>query len=60
MSMKNSSGTIENQTCDLLACSAVPRPTATPRAPPIKEVTRLFKKSNISLIKTINKLPSNG
>jgi hypothetical protein len=33
MSMKNSSDTIRNQTCDLLACSAVPQPTALPGAP---------------------------
>jgi len=31
--MKNSSNTIGNQTRDLLACSAVPQPTASPRAP---------------------------
>jgi len=33
ISMKNSSGTIGNQTHDLLACSAVPQPTAQLRAP---------------------------
>ena len=33
MSMKNSNETIENQTRDLPACSAVPQPTAPPRAP---------------------------
>jgi len=33
VSMKNSNGTIGNRTRDLLACSAVPQPTATPRAP---------------------------
>ena len=33
MSMKNSSGTIENRTHDLLTCSAVPQPTAPPLAP---------------------------
>jgi hypothetical protein len=33
MSMKNSNGTIGNQTRDLLACSAVPQPTALLRAP---------------------------
>jgi transglutaminase/protease-like cytokinesis protein 3 len=31
--MKNSSDTIGNRTRDLPACSAVPQPTATPRAP---------------------------
>jgi hypothetical protein len=31
--MENSNDTIGNRTCDLLACSAVPQPTAPPRAP---------------------------
>jgi hypothetical protein len=31
--MKNSSDTIENRSRDLPACSAVPQPTAPPRAP---------------------------
>jgi hypothetical protein len=31
--MKNSNDTIGNRTRDLLACSAVPQPTAPPRAP---------------------------
>jgi hypothetical protein len=33
MSIKNSNDTIGNQTRDLPACSAVPQPTAPPRAP---------------------------
>jgi hypothetical protein len=33
MSMKNSNDTIGNRTRDLPACSAVPQPTAPPRAP---------------------------
>ena len=33
MPMKNSNGTIGNGTGDLLTCSAVPQPTALPRAP---------------------------
>jgi hypothetical protein len=33
MSMKNSNDTIGNRTRYLLACSAVPQPTAAPRAP---------------------------
>jgi hypothetical protein len=33
MSMKKSSGTIGNRTRYLPACSAVPQPTALPRAP---------------------------
>jgi len=32
VSMKNSNDTIGNRTRDLLACSAVPQPTALPRA----------------------------
>ena len=35
MSMKNSNDTIGNRTRDLPACSAVPQPTASPRAPKI-------------------------
>jgi hypothetical protein len=31
--MKNSKGTIGNRTRDLLACSAVPQPSAPPRDP---------------------------
>jgi hypothetical protein len=33
MSMKNSNDTIGNRTRDLPACSAMPQPTALPRAP---------------------------
>jgi len=33
MSIKNSSDTIGNRTRDLATCSAVPQPTAPPRAP---------------------------
>ena len=36
--MKNSSDTIGNRTRDLLACSAVPQPTAPPRIPGSQEV----------------------
>ena len=36
MSIKNSSDTIGNRTRDLSACSAVPQPTAPPRAPNMK------------------------
>jgi hypothetical protein len=36
MSMKNSSDTIEDQTRDLPACSAVLQPTAPPRAPSVR------------------------
>ena len=34
MSMKNYNDTIWNRTCDLLACGAVPQPTAPPAACP--------------------------
>ena len=36
MSMKNSNDAIGNRTRDLRACSAVPQPTASPRAPVIE------------------------
>jgi hypothetical protein len=39
MSMKNSNNTIGNRTRDLLACRAVPQPTALPRAPHIRIIT---------------------
>ena len=38
--MKNSNDTIGNRTRDLLACSAVPQPTAQPRAPIICKYTQ--------------------
>jgi len=37
MSMKNPNNTIGNQTRNLPACSAVPKPTAPPRAPYVKK-----------------------
>ena len=43
MSMKNSNDTIGNRTRDLLACSAVPQPTAPPRAPTYKVYLNLIK-----------------
>jgi len=42
--MKNSSDTIGNRTRDLPACSAVPQPTAPPRAPPPLPQTVIFNK----------------
>jgi hypothetical protein len=36
ISMKNSNDTIGNRTLDLSICSAVPQPTALPRAPVIQ------------------------
>ena len=38
MSMKNSIDTIGNRTSDLPTCSAVPQPTAPPRAPKLSNV----------------------
>jgi len=40
---ENSSDTIENRTRDLRACSAVPQPTAPPRAPKMTEVTAVVE-----------------
>jgi hypothetical protein len=40
--MKNSNDTTRNRTHDLSACSAVPQPTAPPRAPSINTSTVLF------------------
>jgi hypothetical protein len=37
MSMKKSHNIIGNRTCDLPACSAVPQPTALPRAPKLNK-----------------------
>jgi hypothetical protein len=51
MSMKKLNDTIGNQTRDLPACSAVPQPTAPPRAPAY--VNSLF------LFSLLNKLPAN-
>jgi hypothetical protein len=48
--MKNSNDTIGNRTRDLPACSAVPQPTAPPRAPPCKYVATLFSYNFIVLI----------
>ena len=43
--MENSNDTIGNRTRDLPACSAVPQPTAPPRAPDIKSIR--IKKVNV-------------
>jgi hypothetical protein len=40
--MKNSNDTIGNQSRDLPACSAVPQPTAPPRAPIVMKGTEYF------------------
>ena len=49
--MKNSSDTIENQTRDPPTCSAVPQPTALPRAPKRRASVKInkFKKRCILL-----------
>jgi hypothetical protein len=55
MSMKNSNDTIGNRTIDLPACSAVPQPTASPRAPSFHthtEIKMRFSKLNILLTQT--------
>ena len=41
MSMKNSNYTTGNRTGDLPVCSAVPEPTAPPRAPIFLQATRI-------------------
>jgi len=48
MSMKNSNDTIGNQTHDLLACTAVPQPTAPP-CTPYTEMSRIKIVYNISI-----------
>jgi hypothetical protein len=48
MSMKNSIDTIRNQTRDLSACSAVPQPTAPPRALISSKMTKPM--SNVQLL----------
>ena len=49
--MKKSSDTIGNRTRDLLACSAVPQPTAPPRAPtPLSTVHKYRISGEISYV----------
>jgi hypothetical protein len=48
MSKKNSNGIIDNQTRDLPACSAVPQPTALPRA------SNIVQRISTTLIKIKN------
>jgi hypothetical protein len=47
--MKNSNVTIGNRSCDLPVCSAVPQPTAPPRAPPPLPVQIIFIFPKLSL-----------
>ena len=52
--MKNSNDTIGNRTRDLPACSAVPQPTALPRAPRVAPSTfRLAKADRAALTDTV-------
>jgi hypothetical protein len=44
MSMKNFNDTIGNRTRELPACSAVPEPTAPPRAPPVLVYNKCFNR----------------
>jgi hypothetical protein len=53
MSMKNSSDTIGNRTCDLPACSTMPQPTALPRA-------SKHKKNHISRLRRIFSITALG
>ena len=48
--MKNSNDTIGNGTRDLPACSAVPQPTAPPRAPLFIIYCSLFQKGKLGLL----------
>ena len=52
MSMKNSNDTIGNRTRDLPTCSAVPQPTAPPRAPIKSDISR-SNITNLNLIRPI-------
>ena len=47
--MKNSNDTIGNRTRDLPNCSAVPQPTALPRAPLLKLATFSYNKAKCLL-----------
>jgi hypothetical protein len=42
MSIKNSTEVIGNRTRDLLACSAVPQPTAPSRAPVVPRIIQIY------------------
>jgi hypothetical protein len=50
MSVKNSSDTIGNRTRDVPVCSAVPQPTAPPRAPFCHSVVMKIYKPKIKII----------
>jgi len=53
MSMKKSNDTIGNRTRDLPACSAVPQPTAPPRAPENQCSAGLYSLTGINEILTV-------
>jgi len=55
LSMKNSSDTIGNWTHDLLTCSAVPQPTAPPRAPCFYEYVREIQEELLTVLGVIPK-----
>ena len=46
--MKNSNDTIGNQTRDLPACSAMPQPTAPPRAPNMYILRDILQRNYLS------------
>jgi hypothetical protein len=56
MSTKNSNDTIRNRTRDLPACSAVPQPTAPPRAPNKTYIKTTIKISNYSFWKAWHRM----
>jgi len=62
--MKNSSDTIGNRTRDLPTCSAVPQPTAPPRAPPMNSTIGKYMQYNINILYNYtfseNKLAKHG
>jgi hypothetical protein len=57
--MKNSNDAIENRTRDLPACSAVPQPTAPPRAPQSAVPYLRFRRKNYIQIKKLEQMSVN-
>ena len=56
--MRNSNGTVGNRTRDLPTCSAVPQPTALPRAPFLIFIVRKYKTLvNITYLKRLAATP---
>ena len=58
--MKNSNDTIGNRTRDLPTCSAVPQPTALPRAPPQRRIIFLNFLSSLLIVRVNNTCISKG